>query len=454
MRLSVETMHLLGMSLLVAPTAAAASSLQPVITTVERVSRRVFGSVSFPLGHPWCNGKPTYWLIGHESKMEAPHCLVTDHTGSFANYNFTGSVWEENTNTKLQSGLDRHDCTTLDLNRDNVPDLVCGIGVVQGTSRSYSEIYLTRPKTNSIHKTNGGHGLWKYATMRHRIMTTLKSADNATLLAMATKGDRRADGKPNNHRIFKVVYTKEGVFKFQELPHPRVWAKYTDATCLVTADVNGDGLDDLILCSKKVHADIFIQQVDGTFTAVDLTPFPHTMAWRDVRVADVSRDGLVDLIVVGSGGREPLEPSYVRVFAGLPSYPFFDFDSLYYNQLLPYASPSVEVFDPNGDGHPDLYVVQVDEATPNTYCSGRFNKSLYWSGGTQPPPEFTPPLDAAPDLLLLNTGAAPTFETVVMEHRLPGCGFFVEPFGSNSTLLLGQGNNRRPGHNLILQWGV
>ena len=152
----IQKMLLLGLSVL-APTETAAgssttnlrvsrrtsaSSLQPTVTIVEHVSRRVFGSVSFPLGHPWCHGKPTYWLIGHESKMEAPHCLITNHTGSFANYLFTGSMWEENTNIKLQSGLDRHDCATLDLNRDKVPDLVCGIGVVRGTSTSQMEIYL------------------------------------------------------------------------------------------------------------------------------------------------------------------------------------------------------------------------------------------------------------------------------------------------------------------------
>ena len=291
--------------------------------------------------------------------------------------------------------------------------------------------------------------------MRHRIMTTLQSSDNSTLLAMATKGDRRADGKPNNHRIFKVVYSDGGTFQFQELPRPRVWAKHTTATCLVTADVNRDGLDDLILCSKKVYADIFLQQADGGFVAVDLTHEPRTMDWRDVRAADVNGDGLVDLIVVGSGGQEPFEPSYVRVFRGLPWHPYFDFVNPYYEQVLPYASPSVEVFDPNDDGHLDLYVVQVDEATPNTYCSGSFNKDLYWGSGTQPPDSYIPPLDTAPDLLFMNTGGvAPKFMTVAMEHRVPGCGFYIEPFGSNSTLLLSHGNNRRPGQNVILQWVV
>lgn len=433
--------------------------LQPTVTTVEHVSRRVFGSISFPFGHPWCDGKPTYWLVGHEASMEAPHCLVTNHTGSFENFNFTGSIWKENTDMKLQSGLDRHDCAAFDINLDNVADIVCGIGVAKGTQTSEIEIYTTRHKHGTkLHKATRGRGLWKYKTMRHRIMTTLKAADNSTLLAMATKGDRRKDGKPNNHRIFKLVHAK-GSFKFQELPGPRVWSKYTDATCFIVADVNQDGLDDLVLCSKKVRGAIFTQNDDGSFQNVKVPlSAPNAFDWRDARVVDVSGDGINDLIVVGSGGQEPHETSYVRVFAGTAQYPYFDYTDagVYYYQELPYASPSLEIIDANGDGRPDVYVVQVDEATPGSYCNGKFNKRLWWGNGNTPPDSFIPPLDQAPDILLMNLGSASfsKFSSVLMDHREPGCGYFVEHFGSNSTIILGQGNNRRPGHNLILQWGV
>jgi hypothetical protein len=36
-------------------------ALQPRVTTVEsHPARRVFGSLSMP---PWCDGRPTYWLV-------------------------------------------------------------------------------------------------------------------------------------------------------------------------------------------------------------------------------------------------------------------------------------------------------------------------------------------------------------------------------------------------------
>jgi hypothetical protein len=39
-------------------------ALQPRVTTVEsHPARRVFGSLSMPNGSPWCDGRPTYWLV-------------------------------------------------------------------------------------------------------------------------------------------------------------------------------------------------------------------------------------------------------------------------------------------------------------------------------------------------------------------------------------------------------
>lgn len=145
------------------------------------------------------------------------------------------------------------------------------------------------------------------------------------------------------------------------------------------------------------------------------------------------------------------------MFAGLGQDPFFDFRrraQAYYELELPFASPDLEVLDINGDGRLDIYIVQTDERTKNSYCAGRFVNREWWAQGTQPPPEFVPPLDVAPDVLLVGSQdrAKEKFRAVTMHHSEPGCGFFVEKFGNNKTMVLSQGSNNRPGHNLLLQW--
>jgi hypothetical protein len=40
----------------------------------------------------------------------------------------------------------------------------------------------------------------------------------------------------------------------------------------------------------------------------------------------------------------------------------------------------------------------------------------------------------------------------MMEHSEPGCGHWAEAFGDKKTMILGQGEFDRVGHNLLLEW--
>jgi len=176
------------------------SNHQPNVVTVESApARKLFGSLSFPEGSVWCNGKPTYWLVGHESRGEAPYCLVSD-ADDFTDVDYAGSVWEQSSLAELNAPKDRHDCVALDVNGDDVPDIVCGIGAVRGTGDGFNELYLTNPADGSVSEVLEPHGLQKYTTMRNRLMVTLKGADNSTMVLSATRGVPRDDGLPNQHR--------------------------------------------------------------------------------------------------------------------------------------------------------------------------------------------------------------------------------------------------------------
>ena len=115
---------------------AANDTFQPkdVITVEAFPSRMVFGSLSMPLGAPWCQGMPGYWLIGHQPTGETPWCLVPKNgtieeavRQGFEDYDFTNSTWEQNSPALLDTqdplndddnrhSIDRHQCVAMDVN--------------------------------------------------------------------------------------------------------------------------------------------------------------------------------------------------------------------------------------------------------------------------------------------------------------------------------------------------
>ena len=137
-------------------TAAQQQDFQPrTIVTIEALpARRQLGSISMPEGSPWCDGKPTYWLVGHQGDYESPWCLVVSNSSSNSSsqsndfsdyYDYSGSTWEMSTvaildvtdelNSDGKRYIDRHDCAIMDVNQDNVPDVLCGIGADSGTGK-------------------------------------------------------------------------------------------------------------------------------------------------------------------------------------------------------------------------------------------------------------------------------------------------------------------------------
>jgi len=439
------------------------ADFQPkVVLTVEsHPSRRVFGSLSAAEGTPWCNGLPTFWLVGHQGDDETPYCLDAPPPVDFANYDYSNATFTRPRTVVLDTNdtmnaidgppkLDRHSCLAIDVNQDGTDDIVCAVGADRGEGHGFNELYLTSPANSSLYKIER-HGLQKKPTTRSRLIVPVRGADGSQLVFVAARGTPRTDGKPNVHRMFRLTYapTPKRKAYFEEVVQgASLWKRNTVASCAVVADLNSDGIDDIVLCNERKRALIFLQQGNGTWIAAKKNGRPE---FRNARVADINGDGLPDLIVVG----EQRSNSFVRVYAGQSEFPhhFFQRDP-WYERKMPDATPDVEVLDVNRDGIPDLYVVQADEKTVGTYCGREFRARLWWGKSSQPPDTFVPPVDTVKDLLLVGTsdGSSPPFEEVFLDHAEPGCGFYVERFGNDHTMILGQGTNGRPGHNLLLQW--
>jgi FG-GAP-like repeat len=343
----------------------------------------------------------------------------------------------------------------MDVNMDGYDDIICNVGAGKGKGVGYDELFMTDPATGSIAQLlnqSGDNplaspsGLQKYPTMRNRVATTLRNkAGEKVYVFMGTKGDPREDGKPNQHRMFKNVYTSPGTFPyFVEIPGP--WIRLFEAPCSISGDFTGDGIDDLVVCNIAGPAMLVRQgSVPDSFVQVPIstTSNPYVLQWRKARLADVNGDGRKDLVVVtGSLRRGDATPRYLIVFRGIAASPYFDFASPYFRRRMPYSPTDVEVMDVNGDGRADLYVVQANERTG--YCAPQ-------SDVIQLPDGVVPPLDKAPDVLFVGVRDSRKFVPVQMRHAQPGCGAIAQRW-DRRTMLLSQGSFDNSGYQLLLEW--
>jgi hypothetical protein len=93
-----------------------------------------------------------------------------------------------------------------------------------------------------------------------------------------------------------------------------------------------------LMCNERTSILLYVQHANNSWSALPTPGLLNTRNLSNARVADVTRDGFPDIIVVGQG-----QPSYLKVFQGSPIYPHYDFNRKpYYEMTLPFAAADVE----------------------------------------------------------------------------------------------------------------
>jgi FG-GAP-like repeat/FG-GAP repeat len=253
--------------------------------------------------------------------------------------------------TPLTTGGQPNQVVSGDLNGDGVPDLV------------FADL---SPSGNAV-------VMLQDATHPGQFKTALNLATGAMTPSVAVgdlNGDGLADvvaanfdGNGNNGRVTLFFQNPSSPGTFQPAVNFPAGAQ---PQAVRIADVNGDGLPDLIVANRGPGSDgtgspgVSVLLQDATHPGSFLAPVTYATSWGaiDVAVADLNGDGKPDLAVASLG---PAPTGAVSVLLQNASTPGT------FGSATPYAGLgqplSVAIADLNGDGHPDIAVADGFNAT-------------------------------------------------------------------------------------------
>jgi hypothetical protein len=274
--------------------------------------------------------------------------------------------------TNLVGGFttDQHGCTSGDYDGNGLPDAYCVLGGHYGTRTKTNDLFLqTAPGVFVDDTTSGAED----PLGRSYSATTLDANGDGLPDLFVDNKHPRPDGQPSPNRLFLNLGTD---------PLTGAWLGFADDSasgveleegrrgCDLTTDFNYDGRDDIVLCGTGTLR-FYQNNGDGTFTDVHSTLLGGDFLVADANLIDINNDGLLDLVFV------KLSRSAIR---------FGQTDGTFApaRQFKPLtAGRALEVSDVNGDGHPDLYLLQGNgpPGCPIIDCPINYPDSLYINNG-------------------------------------------------------------------------
>jgi len=268
---------------------------------------------------------------------------------------------------------DRRSCDAGDVFGDGRTDIVCSVGAQNGNYMKLDNLFMEASGSGITFSDQAVSLGLADPFARGGSVTFVRNPDGREDLFVGAS-PTRSDGLPDPNRFF--VNTGSG---FQDTPAYGL-DQQVGASCASDGDVNGDGYDDLLVCTQ-LGLKLYENQAGHGFSDVTAAVGLPAANAKDAILADLNGDGRLDIAVVTRGALE--------VFLQSPTHSF----SLSYSLPLPDPT-SLAAGDVNGDGIDDLLVVQ---------------------GGGQP------------DVMLLNNGTGTGFSQLPIPEPASGQGTAAHP---------------------------
>jgi hypothetical protein len=239
-------------------------------------------------------------------------------------------------------GVDRHGCTAGDANGDGRPDLFCAEGALHGAGLKTDELWIQQ-----------ADGSFRDEAVDLRVADPVGRGRLATFfdldhdryadLFIANRPDR-TDGLPSRHRVLANPdgdgYEPRSVLGIDAA---------SGADCVVPADLDRDGWQDIVLCERAIgrpdgQGVRVLRNVKGKL--IDVTGRVGIPAANvvDAAVTDIDGDHVPDIVQI--------TPWELRVWLRRGG----RYVTGYRRSLT--SAVAIASGDVNGDGAPDLYVVQ------------------------------------------------------------------------------------------------
>jgi hypothetical protein len=232
---------------------------------------------------------------------------------------------------------DRHGCATDDFNGDGRPDIYASIGACVGTCLAPKELWIQTSDGAFVDRAAefgvtdpGGRG---------REPITLNA--NGDKWPDLFTGQARGVDYPSPNRLWLNV-DGVGFVNPPGLPTEEIGNQ-----CVTAGDFDGDGYDELIVCSNNFR---IYDNNGGSWSDATVAVGMPTWGRPDAELADMNGDGRLDLVTV-TGPR--LEVNLNR--SG--RFPTTDY------RLSITNGRDLAIGDADGDGDPDIYILQGSNAT-------------------------------------------------------------------------------------------
>jgi hypothetical protein len=243
----------------------------------------------------------------------------------------------------LAARIDRHQCAAADVDRNGRIDIYCVIGAAYGRVIKANELWMQQTDGTFVNRAAQYGVLDPYG--RGRTATFLDVNDDGWQDLYVLNFYPRPDGQPTKNRL----YINEAGVGFRSAPEygldEQVGGLATIPGCVQAVDYDADGDEDLLDCAagglRLYRYDRAARRFSNVAAALGIGS-----AVQDAEIADLNRDGIMDLLTVA---RSSLR---VRLGTGHGT-----FTSVRFSKPLT-AGRDAAVGDSNGDGRLDFYVMQ------------------------------------------------------------------------------------------------